>query len=118
MLAETAAQSAKYNAQELKLQEQLDEQTQKMANETALGGLKGAPLIQAQLQAELDAINAAERKAVGPGGTETAAQSVDYNTQRVLAAQGADQKMTQSHQQFVERISELDDRADSTMQQG
>jgi hypothetical protein len=117
-IAETYALQEKFAAQALKLQEQLDEQTKHMADEAAQAGLKGVPLINAQLWSQLDAIDAVEKKAVGPGGSETSAQSEAFASQRQSAWSISGQKITESQTQFNERIRALTDSADDYQLQG
>jgi hypothetical protein len=116
--AETSAIQRKFGAEALKLQEQLDEQTRHMADEAAQSGLKGIPLLNAQLQTQLDAIDAAERKAVGAGGIETPQQTSDFASQRTSAHQSSNQKILESQEQFNERIRALTDSADDAQLEG
>ncbi len=116
--AETAAIQQRYMAEAAKIQQQLDEQTAHMADEAEQAGLKGLVLMESQLKTRLDSVNAAERKAVGPGGTETDAQYADFNSQRASAEQTADQRMTESREQFTERVKTLEDSANNFMLSG
>jgi len=106
--AETADVQRKFAAQASKLQEELDAQTKHMADEAAQAALKGIPLIEAQLRTQMDAIDAAEKKAVGAGGIETPAQSADYASQRASAEAVANQKITELRRGFNQSIESLD----------
>jgi hypothetical protein len=116
--AETAAVQQKFAAEAAKLQQQLDEQTKHMADEAAQAGLKGQALLAAQLKTQLDAIDTAEQKAVGPGGTETSAQSADYNSQRDSARQESYQKGVEEQTQYEDKIQSLMQRSDDFELQG
>ena len=116
--AETAATQAKFAAEALKLQQQLDEQTRHMADEAAQAGLTGAALLASQLRTQLDSIDAAESKAVGPGGIETAGQKTDFNSQRASARQSFNQKGIEEQTQYEERIRSLMQSSDSYELQG
>lgn len=116
--AETAAVQARFTAQAEKLQEQLDEQTRHLADEAAQAGLKGVPLLAAQLKTQLDAIDAAEKKAVGPGGQETMQQANDYQSQRDSARQMNFQKGTEEQTAYNEKIRSLMESSDDQELQG
>jgi hypothetical protein len=107
--AETADVQKKFAAQALKLQDELDAQTEHMADEAAQGALKGIPLIEAQLRTQMDAIDAAEKKAVGVGGVDTPGQLADYASQRASAESSANQKIGELRRGFNQSIAGLDD---------
>jgi len=117
-LAETSAARQKFGAEALKLQQQLDEQTKHLSDEAAQAGMKGMQLLSAQLQTQLDAIDAAERKAVGIGGVETSAQSADFKSQRDSARQGSLQKGIEQQTAYEEKIQSLMNSSDSEELQG
>ena len=114
--AETTAAQQKFAAQELKLQEELDAQTRHLADEATQSGLKGIPLVEAELRSRLDQIQEEEDKASG-GQPLTAGQANDYIQQRISAETVANGKITELRQGFNQAIAGLDDRlADHEMQ--
>ena len=117
-MEETAALEDKFAAQALKLQEELDTQTKHLSDEANQAGLKGMQLLSAQLQTQLDAIDAAERKAVGPGGIETGAQSSDFNSQRDSARRSSNRKSLEEETQFQAQMRQLMDQSNDYEQQG
>ena len=116
--AETAAVQKKFAREALKLQAQLDEQTRHMADDAAQAGLKGNPLIQAQLKTQLHDIDAAEQKTVGLLGIETPDQTADFNSQRDSQRKISGQKGTEEQQQFNDKIRELTQSSDDSQIQG
>lgn len=116
--AETAAVEKKYAAEALKIQEQLDAQTKHLADEAAQSGLKGQALLAAQLKTQLDAIDEAERKAVGVGGVETPSQKTDFSSQRDSARLASNQKGLEDQTSYEERRQAIMQRADDFEIQG
>ncbi len=104
---ETAAIQERFAAEALKAQQDLDQQTKHLADEAAQSGLTGISLIEAELKTRLDAIDAAEKKAVGPGGQESYFQRADFNSQRDSARQASNQKGIEEQQQYEEKIQSL-----------
>ena len=117
-MAETAAVQQKFAMQAAKLQEELDTQTKHLSDEANQAGMKGMRLLSAQLQTQLDSINAAEKKAVGPGGTETSAQTTDFNSQRDSARQIFYQKGVEEQTAYEEKIQQSMNRSDDFELQG